>query len=85
MACADKADVRYAAAVALARRVIEAGGKDMARAQAESQHSIVWLDRLDIRFAALFINFVRRKNPMYLLGEAHTAWVGKHRALLGAA
>jgi MoxR-like ATPase len=85
VACANKADVRYAAAVALASRIIEAGEKDIQRAQAGSQHSIAWLDNLDIRFAALFINFVRQKKPMYLLGETHTQWVGRHHHLLGAA
>jgi MoxR-like ATPase len=82
VSCADKADVRYAAAVALASRIIEAGEKDTKRAQAGGQRAIVWLDQLDVRFAALFINFVRRKNKMYLLGEAHTAWVARHRGLL---
>jgi hypothetical protein len=74
--------VRYAAAVALASRIVETGEKDVKRAQAASQYAIDWLDRLDIRFAALFINFVRRKNKLYLLGDAHTAWVGRHRSLL---
>jgi MoxR-like ATPase len=82
VACADKADVRYAAAVALASRIIETGQRDMQRAQADSQRAIVWLDKLDVRFAALFINFVRRRNKLYLLGNAHTEWVTRHRSLL---
>lgn len=82
VACAAKADVRFAAAVALAYRVIEAATQDTQLAQRWSQSSIAWLDQLDVKFAALFINFVRRKNPTYLMGAAHTDWVSRHRELL---
>jgi MoxR-like ATPase len=82
VACAAKADVRFAAAVALAYRVIEVAQQDAPLAQSWSQRSIAWLDQLDVKFAALFINFVRRKNPAYLMGAAHTDWVSRHRDLM---
>jgi MoxR-like ATPase len=81
--CAEKADVRYATTVALASRVIQEGDKNEQRAQAMSQHCIAWLDRLDIRFAAFFVNLVRRKKSLLLQGGTHTQWVEKHAALLG--
>ncbi|GHT90035.1 hypothetical protein AGMMS49545_02190 [Betaproteobacteria bacterium] len=82
VSCPEETSVRYAATIALACRIIEAGRQDIARAQAWSQIAIIWLEGLDVKFTALFINFVRQKKTVYLLGDAHTRWVEQYFELL---
>jgi MoxR-like ATPase len=81
--CSDKRDVCYATTIALASHVIEAGDKDLQRAQDISQHCIAWLDK-ELKgdcFTMLFVNIVRRKRPLYLHGPTHTEWMRKHPGL----
>jgi hypothetical protein len=80
--CADKADVRHVTTLALAFRVIEAGVKELERAQNWSQRCIQWLDALDVKWAALFISIVLRKKNIYLQGPETTTWVGRHKELI---
>jgi MoxR-like ATPase len=77
----DRLDKGYACAVALAGRVLQAGETDRKKAQALSQICVPWLEAADTRYTALFLNLVRAKKPMLLLGNAHTAWVEKYREL----
>ncbi|GHV87603.1 hypothetical protein AGMMS50255_8990 [Spirochaetia bacterium] len=87
--CADKADVRHVATLALAFRVFETGETDITQAQEWSQRCVSWLDDLDVKWAALFINVVLRKKRrngqlanIYLIGEKLQAWMEKHTDLI---